>query len=206
MFLERLDIFLLHLLNVKMATPFLDGLMPALSDLDRWKPFIVLLVIFLLLKEGKRGLVIVLGVSLTLLVSEAMSTLVVKRLVGRVRPCHLYAWVKVMGYCPSSPSFPSSHATNVFATVTFFVLLYRRWCYPLFVLAASVGLSRIYLGVHYPLDVMAGALLGMGCALAVFSSVKVLSRRLGEGWSLLPERRGDASERGPEGDKEDSGG
>ncbi|MBN2716386.1 MAG: phosphatase PAP2 family protein [Deltaproteobacteria bacterium] len=67
---------------------------------------------------------------------------------------------------PATPSFPSGHAQTAFAVAVYLCLLYRKWTWtvPLLLAATAVGLSRIALGVHFPLDVLAGALTGAGCA------------------------------------------
>jgi undecaprenyl-diphosphatase len=102
----------------------------------------------------------------------------IKQAVGRPRPpvddpARLDALVAV----PGSPSFPSGHATTTFAAAAAIAVLVPRWRVPAFALAALVGFSRIYLGVHYTLDVATGALLGT----LVGASVALVARRLRSG-------------------------
>lgn len=164
----EIDTVLMRLLNLQCANPFFDRVIPIFSDLDKWKIPLFFLLLFIVIKERRKGVLIVAGLGLTLLLSETMSTLVVKKLIGRIRPCHVHEWVHLVGYCPKSPSFTSTHATNIFAAATFLSFFFQRWRIPMLAVALLVGYSRIYKGVHYPFDILGGAILGVGCAWAVF--------------------------------------
>lgn len=87
---------------------------------------------------------------------------VLKYLVGRARPCQVLSWANAVYVAPpDNPSFPSGHSAGSFAVAAFVFMLHRRWGLFALVVAALIGLSRVALGVHYPSDVVAGAILGM---------------------------------------------
>jgi undecaprenyl-diphosphatase len=97
---------------------------------------------------------------------------ILKALVGRVRPCDALSWcVPIAVASPGGGSFPSGHAAGSFAFAAFVAVRDPRWAAPAFVWAALVAWSRCVLGVHYPSDIVAGALIGMavGAALALAS-------------------------------------
>lgn len=168
-----IDTALLRLFNLKLTHPLLDRVIPLFSYLDVWTIPLIVLLMFIVIKERLKGVVIVIGLGLTILLSETMSTMVAKELIDRVRPCHVHEWVRLIeGYCPKSPALPSSHATNIVASITFLAFFFPRWLFVMVPLALLVGYSRVYLGVHYPLDVIGGAILGAGCGWAVFMVLK----------------------------------
>jgi undecaprenyl-diphosphatase len=173
--LVEIDTALLRLLNLQWVHPLLDRLIPLFSHFDQWQIPLIALLIFIVIRERLTGVVIVVGLGLTILLSEALCSLVVKELIDRVRPCHIHAWVRLIeGYCPKSPAFPSSHATNITAAITYLSFFFPRWLLAMVPLAFLVGYSRVYLGVHYPLDAVGGAVLGAGCGWAVFVVFKRL--------------------------------
>ncbi len=96
----------------------------------------------------------------------------IKALVGRSRPPHEMGLEAIVGV-PGSPSFPSGHAMSAFAVAAAIALLAPRLRWPVLALAALIGFSRVYLGVHFWLDVLAGAALGM----AIGASIAVAFRR-----------------------------
>jgi membrane-associated phospholipid phosphatase len=99
----------------------------------------------------------------------------IKVLVDRARPPAADPGVVAVGGFPDTPSFPSGHATTAFAAAAAVGLFYPRLRVPLFTVAVLVGLSRIYLAVHYTLDVVAGAALGVAIGLAVAWATRRLS-------------------------------
>ena len=104
------------------------------------------------------------GQALTLLVTLAATSAIVasaKAFAGRVRPCHAHTWLQALPIAlPTDPSFPSGHAAGSFAFAAFVFAMHRRAGLALAGVATLVALSRVALGVHYPSDVAAGALLG----------------------------------------------
>ena len=168
-----IDTALLRLVNLELTHPLLDRFIPWFSYLDVWKIPLIFFLLFIVIKERLKGVVIVIGLGLTILLSETMSTTVAKELIDRVRPCHIHEWVRLIeGYCPKSPALPSSHATNIVAAITFLSFFFPRWLFVMVPFAFLVGYSRMYLGVHYPLDVIGGVILGAGCGWAVFTILK----------------------------------
>lgn len=123
----------------------------------------------------------------------SLFTTLVKRLVGRGRPMH-FAETGILGFRANwadwtYQSFPSGHATTVFALAAVLGFLSRPWFYPGLALAVVIALSRISLGVHYPTDVLAGALVGLMGAYA--ARVMFASR----GWMFRRDAAGRVHER-----------
>ena len=100
----------------------------------------------------------------------------VKELVDRLRPAFADPTFAAATTTPNTPSFPSGHATTAFAAAAAIGVFHPRLRVPLFALAGLVGLSRVYLGVHYGLDVLAGAALGVVIGLVVACALRRLIR------------------------------
>ena len=114
------------------------------------------------------------------LASFAASSIFVKLLKGtfaRPRPIAVLLDARVLVESGAGYSFPSGHATLAFAVAFVFAAKYPKFRYPLFALAALVALSRIYIGMHFPSDVLAGAALGSAVGLAVTSIERIVSKK-----------------------------
>jgi undecaprenyl-diphosphatase len=130
------------------------------------------LIIFVLGKERERKvLVIVIFVALM----SDFTTDILKNVIHRIRPCNALPDVRILVGCTKSFSFPSGHATNLFAVATYLSYNYRRYSPFFFLMAVIVAYSRIYVGVHYPLDIAGGALVGGVGALLVIEVDKRFS-------------------------------
>jgi undecaprenyl-diphosphatase len=111
---------------------------------------------------------VVAWVALGILLGD-LSAHFLREAIGRPRPWRRYALPHTLVPAPKDPSFPSGHTTIAFACATVLTYLRPRLGIPLFLLAASIGFSRIYVGVHYPLDVLGGAVLGVAVGGAVIA-------------------------------------
>lgn len=162
--LRTLDVWAFHLVNRSLQNPLFDWLMPVLSA-KRYALIPAAVAIFLLARWGSKRAWILVGVGVLALGLTDLGANLLKGLFERTRPCHVIPDVRLLAGCTRSFSLPSNHASNMFALATVAWLGCRRWRWALPVLAAGVACSRIYLGVHYPSDVIAGALWGsaVGC-------------------------------------------
>ena len=146
---------------------YMDGVMKIYTSTVVWIP-VALVLLFIVLKNNtpRASLLVVLGVALTILASDQMSSAFIKPLVGRLRPSLDPEFMHLIDtfndYRSGSYSFTSSHACNSFALAMFISLLIRNKVLSFSMLAwASINsYSRIYLGVHFPGDILCGAILG----------------------------------------------
>lgn len=180
--IEKIDTALFLFLNSAFSCTALNYFFVAITDPSFWIiPGAVVAVYFLI--KHKRKAFIIIGLSLiTVAISDPFSSQVVKPLINRDRPCHPDSMIiekthTLMGL-KGSNSFPSSHATNMFAQAMLFSLLYPALWVVFFGFAGLIGFSRIYVGVHFPGDVLSGSLLGIVIGISVFLIYKYLSNFL----------------------------
>ncbi|MBC8591486.1 phosphatase PAP2 family protein [Wansuia hejianensis] len=172
-FLKRFDEIFIDLINGKMSNRFLDKFMYRFTDLGGAIFNSVIACSFLLL--GDRSIRLL---GLEALGSLGLSQLIVqalKRGLGRERPYKILENLHTFGINMKDYSFPSGHTTASFSLATIIGLnIPRVWILVVF-LALIVGISRVYLAVHYPTDVVAGMMLGIGCSLIVhFQLLKII--------------------------------
>ncbi|MDD2305982.1 MAG: phosphatase PAP2 family protein [Prolixibacteraceae bacterium] len=167
-YLKQLDNQLFMLINGS-HNAFFDPIMYWLSDKLIWIPM-YLLIIFLMVRRYKmRGVLMLVFVGLTIALCDQTASGLLKNTVQRLRPSHEPALAGLIYLSKAGPGglygFASSHAANVFGLATFlcFVLdsKFRHLKYGLFFWAILVAYSRIYNGVHYPGDVLAGTIIGI---------------------------------------------
>jgi len=157
-------------------TPWLDDVMMAITGKWIWVPLYAVLAGLLFYRCGwRRALILLAGVVLTITLADQVCAGMIRPAVARLRPCDVdnplsALVISVNGYAPQSYSFPSCHAANTFALALFLSLAYRNrgatWF--MFLWAATVSYSRLYLGVHHPGDILAGVAIGMAIAAGVY--------------------------------------
>lgn len=162
------DQFLFELINGQAHNAVLDWLMPIWREKSTWIPLYIALAAFVGYKYRLQGLYLVLALALAVGLADTVSSKIIKPSVHRLRPCNdpeLKGDVQLLVHCGSGYSFTSSHASNHFAVAAFLSLTlglhYRRIRWPLYLWAASIALGQVYVGVHFPLDIFIGAILGI---------------------------------------------
>ncbi len=166
----ELDTWLFLKINTVLTNPVLDTILPLWRDSELWVPFYLFLIVFALMNFGKKGWVWILFAIINVTLTDQASSSLIKKWVARIRPCNEEALVGKMRllleHCSGGFSFTSSHATNHFGFAVFVYLTTKhfmgKWSRWLLVWAATISYAQVYVGVHYPVDVFMGALLGIG--------------------------------------------
>lgn len=159
----NLDVYIFHIINNSLQNPFFDFLMPLITNMGSyiiWIAICVGLAIF----GGEKGRNVAIILFIAIIFGHLISELL-KYIILKPRPYEVLQGVHQLASINNS-SFPSGHATEIFVGC---VILGKKYGYmiPLLLLAFLISFSRIYIGVHYPSDVIAGALLGVGISLTV---------------------------------------
>lgn len=169
--LRSADQWIFKLVNSRLHNDLFDYIMPFLRNSNYWLPLYLFLFFFIVLNFKKKGwwwcLFFLCLVSLT----DMISSRVFKEFFERIRPCNepdLAGQVRLLVNCSGSYSFTSSHATNHFGMAAFFFFTFRHflktWAWIPFIWAFFVSYAQVYVGIHYPFDILGGAILGITIA------------------------------------------
>jgi undecaprenyl-diphosphatase len=198
-----MDQQLLFLINHTWTHPALDRVMVVMSSWDFWWPFVVAAALAAAVWGGFRMRMMLLTAGLALGITDGIVARTLKDFIGRPRPHEMLEGVRTIDLGITKPrflalgkpvkekysaarirpprgnSFPSAHSANTFAAAAVSTVFFRRWGWLLFLPALLVSYSRVYVGSHWPLDVLVSALLGIGIGLLVVVLVEALWRRWG---------------------------
>ena len=179
MFISTLDTSLTLAIN-SCHSPFFDNFFYIYTQTWTWIPAILVLLVWMWRKWGVRSLYVVAGIALCILLSDQISSSLLKPLVARLRPTHNPEIADLIhtvnGYRGGRYGFVSSHAANAAIFVTFTALVFRNRLYTILLSlwAFLTAYSRVYLGVHYVGDVLCGALIGVLVGMGVYFVLKPL--------------------------------
>lgn len=163
--MNQFELPVLFWIRDNLTCPFLDTVMPVLSSMARHGEIWILLAVVLLCIPKTRRVGLTVGLALAM--GYLVGNIALKNLVARVRPYDV-AGVEILVNRLSDFSFPSGHTLCSFEAAVAVWLYHRKWGAVALVFATVMAFSRLYLFVHYPTDVLAGAVLGVGIALLAY--------------------------------------
>ena len=195
-----MDQWLFHLINEQWTHPALDLFMAAISDIEIWKPFLAVLALCVVIFMGFKGRAFIVCLVVALALADYFLVSLLKTAIDRGRPKQVQQvrMVQLERTRPhfltlfkqptirfsdetdrtkSGPSFPSGHVMDNVVIGTICVLFFRRWGWVYFILAAAIAWSSIYLGAHWPSDVVGTAFLAVGEALLVLALAELAWKR-----------------------------
>ena len=173
--MNEAELNILWWIREHLTHPFLDTVMPYISSLARHGEFWILIALILVCFKKTRKAGVAMGIAMAC--GYLIGNMGMKNLFARTRPYDVVVEVELLVAKLHDFSFPSGHTLVSFEAATALWFYHRKWGIAAFVLATLIALSRLYLFVHYPTDVLVGAVLGIGIGLAAC----VLTDRLWRG-------------------------
>lgn len=181
--LVKFDYHLFHQINTDWQNPVFDSVFPFIREPLLWAPFYFFLALFVVLNFSRRGFYWVLFFAVNAGLTDLVSSRLIKGNFPRLRPCRdpfvADSMRFLVEYCPISSSFTSSHAANHFSAAVFIFVTFRKSISPWWALvllwAFAISYAQVYVGVHFPIDIFCGAIVGalLGYAVSSFYNKKI---------------------------------
>ncbi len=184
--LINIDKSIFSFFNSTISNPIFDVFFPIITNQDIWTIPILIGVIILSIKGGKRGKISSAILVIAIILADYSSAQILKPFFQRLRPSHeLIDGIRLLVPKGGKYGFVSSHAANIFAAATVLSYFYIKYKKLFFTIAILVAFSRVYVGVHYPADIFFGSLLGYGLAWIVLTAwvmIKMRNLKAGKNW------------------------
>jgi len=184
--LIKIDHALFHFINDTIANSILNWLMPIVTNENNIAVLLLLFWLWLLFFNGKRGKIAAILLIVTVVFTDAIAAQIIKPWIGRIRPSHTMTDnINLLVSKGGKYSFISNHAANTMSAAVILGYFYKKWKSITIAISIIVGFSRVYVGVHYPLDVLGGWLFGYAIAWGILSLwviLKIRERKRGRTW------------------------
>ncbi len=186
--LQAIDYRIFETINQVLVNNFLDWLMPILRNKMTWIPLYLLLAFLLFKTFGLKSLFIITGALFCVVLTDQISSALLKPWINRSRPCQNPDFaenIRLLIDCGVGKSFTSSHAANHFGLFAYFSFIFgknrSRLVFLGFIWAALISYAQVYVGVHFPIDVIGGGILG----LVAGTSTAFLFLKINEQYKIL---------------------
>jgi undecaprenyl-diphosphatase len=177
-FFYSIDLTVFYFFNHSLSLPVLDKIFSIITSVNNWLITYVVLLSLTWKYGEKRGKIAVIITLIMVTVTDQTGYRLLKEFFARPRPCDILPDVITPLGCTGTFSFPSNHALNNFAAASFFSFLFPKFRTILFITASIIAISRVYLGLHYPSDIIGGALIGVVFGYIFSELVLFIERKL----------------------------
>ena len=182
----EIDKQIMVFLNKTISNPIFDFIMPIITNQNFLVFSGLILIGYLAYFGGKKGRITIVILLIAAGFSDAICFQIIKPWVGRIRPSHeFYEYINLLVSKGGKYSFPSNHAANSFVFATVLSYFYDRKKISLYILASTIAFSRVYVGVHYPLDIIFGSIIGYIISwiiLSLWVIIKMRELKRGRKW------------------------